>query len=195
MHPHFAVWLCVKKGVCVLFCTLGYVGLLFIVLWCWLWHFFVCSFMKKLWKKVWGICYFHNVIGFALLLSACVYASLCVIFCKLWLPWNHRGKMCLVALENVHYVFPFIFSISYGVSTMAFVYLLEKLKDMNIFLAPSIEKAQTKKMAGLLRTACAMWWRVSMICRELQNNDVNKGTTRVGFNEMPLSTRGILLCS
>lgn len=27
---------------------------------------------------------------------------------------------------------------------MAFVYLLEKLKDMNIFLAPSIEKAQTK---------------------------------------------------
>lgn len=28
---------------------------------------------------------------------------------------------------------------------MAFVYLLEKLKDMNIFLAPSIEKSQTKK--------------------------------------------------
>lgn len=27
---------------------------------------------------------------------------------------------------------------------MAFVYLLEKLKDMNIFLAPSIETAQTK---------------------------------------------------
>lgn len=41
--------------------------------------------------------------------------------------------------------FPFIFSIFYGVATMAFVYLLEKLKDMNIFLAPSIEKSQTKK--------------------------------------------------
>lgn len=38
---------------------------------------------------------------------------------------------------------------------MAFVYLLEKLKDMNIFLAPSIEKAQTKN-AGLLRTPCAL---------------------------------------
>lgn len=53
--------------------------------------------------------------------------------------------------------FSFIFSILYGVATMAFVYLLEKLKDMNIFLAPSIEKAQTKKkMAALLRAACTM---------------------------------------
>lgn len=31
---------------------------------------------------------------------------------------------------------------------------LEQLKDMNIFLAPSIEEAQTK-MAGLLRAASA----------------------------------------
>lgn len=41
-------------------------------------------------------------------------------------------------------MFSIYFSISYGVATMAFVCLLEKLKDMNIFLAPSIETAQAK---------------------------------------------------
>ena len=49
--------------------------------------------------------------------------------------------------------FPFIFFIFYGVATMAFVYLLEKLKDMNIFLAPSIEKAQTKKNGWLIESS------------------------------------------
>lgn len=63
---------------------------------------------------------------------------------------SQREKICFVALENVYYVFHLFFSIFYGVATMAFVYLLEKLKDMNIFLAPSIKKAQTKKKNGWL---------------------------------------------
>lgn len=46
----------------------------------------------------------------------------------------------------------YLFPISSEWSQWLLCITLEKLKDMNIFLAPSIEKAQTK-MAGLLRAA------------------------------------------
>lgn len=159
------------KGVCAYLCTLGCACLLFIVLLCWLWHFLVLSFMKKLHykKKVWGICYFHCVRRFGLLLSACVYVT--VLF-----SLNHgyneiaEGKNMFRGPGECVLCFPFIFSIFYGVATMAFVYLLEKLKDMNIFLAPSIKKAQTKKKKRMayweqvmkgqcdLPSASKQWW-------------------------------------
>lgn len=114
----------------------------------------------------------------------CVCVSV-FIFSKSWLQWNHREeylswplRMCIMFAI---YFFP---PISSKWSQWLLCISLEKLKDVNIFLAPSIEKAQTK-MAGLLRAASTSWWRVSVIRRGLENNDVNKGTKQVGFNEMP----------
>lgn len=63
---------------------------------------------------------------------------------------SQREKNMFRGPQECVLCFPFIFSIFGGVATMAFVYLLEKLKDMNIFLAPSIEKSQTKKKKGWL---------------------------------------------
>lgn len=65
-----------------------------------------------------------------------------------------QRRICFTALENVYYAghFFFFFPISSESSQWLLCITLEKLKDMNIFLAPSIEKAQTK-MASLLRAA------------------------------------------
>lgn len=68
---------------------------------------------------------------------------------------------------------------------------LEKLKDMNIFLAASIEEAQTQ-MACLLRAASTSCWRVSVIHQGVENNNANKGTEQVGFNGMLPSRQYIL---
>lgn len=99
-----------------------------------------------------------------------------------------------MALENVYYGCHLFSPISSKWSQWLLCSSLEKLKDMNIFLAPSIEEAQTK-MTGLLRAASTLWWRVSVIHRGLENNDVSKGTKQVHFNEMPLSRQYILLYS
>lgn len=100
--------------------------------------------------------------------------------------------LCFVALENVYYAFHLFFFISSEWAQWLLCITLEQLKDMNLFLAPSFEKAQAK-MAGSLRAACTPCWRVSVICWGLENNIVNKGTKQVWFNEMFLTGRRILL--
>lgn len=66
---------------------------------------------------------------------------------------NSQRRICFMALENVYYACHlFFFPISSEWPQWLLCITLEKLKDMNIFLAPSIEKALTK-MAGLLRAA------------------------------------------
>lgn len=69
-------------------------------------------------------------------------------------PVKWQKIICFMALENVSYachLFIF-FPISSEWPQWLLCITLEQLKDMNIFLAPSIEEAQTK-MAGLLRAA------------------------------------------
>lgn len=138
-----------------------------------------------------------NEKSWVLTLWLCLRVSLChyVISSKSWLQWNHRGeyvswplRMCIMLAI---YFFP---PISSKWSQWLLCITLEKLKDTNIFLAPSIEKAQTK-MACLLRAASTSWWRVSVIRRGLENNNGNKGTKQVGFNEMRASRQYIPLCS
>lgn len=75
---------------------------------------------------------------------------------------------------------PFIFAISSEWSQWLLCITLEKLKDMNIFLAHSIEKAQTE-MAGLLSEANILWWGVDVICGELVTNNRNKSIKQVFF--------------
>lgn len=154
----------------------------------------VTLFCPFIWRKVWGICYFHSVRRFGLLLSACVYASVRVIFCKSWRPWNHRGKICFVALENVHYVFLFIF-FQFPMECPQWL-LCVFLKSSRIwtFSWQLLLRKHRQKMLA--------YWEhpvhcdeESVIRRELHNNDVNQGAAQVGFNEMPLSTPGILLAS
>lgn len=131
------------------------------------------------------------------LLSGCVYVWVCVSvsFSKSWIQWNNRKeyvswplRMCI--MHAIYFFSP----ISSEWSQWLLCLTLEKLKDMNIFLAPSIEKAHTK-MAGLLRAASSSWWRVSVIRRGLENNNANKGTKQVGFNEMLPSRQYIPPCS
>lgn len=134
-----------KKGGCVcIFVRLG------VHIYCLLFFdvdcdsFCFCLLWRNLifFKKVWGICRLVDL-GYYFLL---VFIWLSVLF-----SLNHgyneiaEGKNMFHSPWECVLCFPFIFSIFHGVSTMAFVNLLEKLKDMNIFLAPSIEKSQTKK--------------------------------------------------
>lgn len=127
-----------------------------------------------------------------------VFMWLCVIFSKSWLQWNRRGekyvswpsRMCIMFSI---YFFHFLWRGHNGFCVSSW-----KAQGYEHFPGTfywEIPDKKKKKKAGLLRAACATWWRVSVICRELQNNDGNKGITQVAFNKMPLSTQGILLTS
>lgn len=56
---------------------------------------------------------------------------------------SQREKICFVALENVYYLFHLFFSFSMEWPQWLLCIFLKSSR--NIFLAPSIEKAQTKK--------------------------------------------------
>lgn len=113
--------------------------------------------------------------------------------CSSWIQWNdiieHVSWPLRMCIMLAIYPTP-LPPISCVWSQWLLCITLEKLKDMNI----SIEKAQTK-MAGLLRAASTFWWRVSVIRQRLENNNANKGTKQVGFNEMLPSRQYFPLCS
>lgn len=98
-----------------------------------------------------------------------------------------------MALENVYYACHLFFSISSEWSQWLLCIALEQLKDERF--PGTFYWESTEKMACFLRGACTLWWRVRVICWGFENNNVNKGTKQVGFNEMFLSVESILPCS
>lgn len=80
------------------------------------------------------------------------------------------------------------------VVTMAFVHVSWKAQGYEHFPGTFYWERQTK-MAGLLRAASTLSWRVGAIRWGFENNDANKGTEQVGFNEIPPSRKHIPLCS
>lgn len=101
---------------------------------------------KVLFKKVRGTGYqiYRDYSGYY---SLVVFMCVCVSF-SLKHSSNEitNERICFTALENVCCVFHLLFfPISSKWSQWLLCISLEKLKEMNIFLAPSIEKAQTKK--------------------------------------------------
>lgn len=128
------------------------------------------------------------------LLSGCGDVSV-FIFSKSRLRWNHREeyvswplRMCIMLA--IYFPPPFPPSGHNG-----FCVSLLKSSRIWTFSWHLLLRKRRQKMAGLLRAASTPWWRVSVIRRGLENNNVNKGTKQVGFNEMLPSRQYIPLCS